>query len=90
MCRWIAYQGEPIYLDTLVAKPAHSLIAQSLHAAECKAATNGDLNGSKASPRAHKRGRDDAEDEERVAVSGTDPRSQSGGSPVKKRRQGKA
>lgn len=42
MCRWIAYQGEPIYLDTLVAEPAHSLIAQSLHAAECKAATNGD------------------------------------------------
>ena len=42
MCRWIAYQGEPIYLDTLVAEPAHSLIAQSLHAAECKVATNGD------------------------------------------------
>jgi predicted glutamine amidotransferase len=42
MCRWIAYQGEPIFLDTLVAEPAHSLIAQSLHAAECKAATNGD------------------------------------------------
>jgi predicted glutamine amidotransferase len=42
MCRWIAYQGEPTYLDTLVAEPAHSLIAQSLHAAECKAATNGD------------------------------------------------
>jgi predicted glutamine amidotransferase len=42
MCRWIAYQGEPIYLDTLVAEPQHSLIAQSLHAAECKATTNGD------------------------------------------------
>ena len=42
MCRWIAYQGEPVYLDTLVAEPARSLIAQSLHAAECKAATNGD------------------------------------------------
>lgn len=42
MCRWIAYQGEPVYLDTLVAQPAHSLIAQSLKAAECKAITNGD------------------------------------------------
>ncbi|KAI0781394.1 hypothetical protein BD413DRAFT_489526 [Trametes elegans] len=55
-----------------------------------KAATDGHLNGSKASPRAHKRGRDGAEDEERVAVSDADPRPQSGGSPVKKRRQGKA
>lgn len=42
MCRWIAYKGQPIYLDALVAAPERSLIAQSLCAAECKAATNGD------------------------------------------------
>ncbi len=42
MCRWIAYQGEPTFLDVLVAEPAHSLIAQSLCAAETKVATNGD------------------------------------------------
>lgn len=42
MCRWIAYQGEPTFLDALVAEPAHSLIAQSLCAAEAKVPTNGD------------------------------------------------
>ncbi len=42
MCRWIAYQGEPTFLDALVAEPAHSLIAQSLCASETKVATNGD------------------------------------------------
>ena len=42
MCRWIAYQGEPTFLDALVAEPAHSLIAQSLCAIETKVATNGD------------------------------------------------
>lgn len=31
MCRWIAYTGEPIYLDTLVTKPDHSLLVQSRH-----------------------------------------------------------
>jgi len=30
MCRWIAYIGKPIYLDTLVTKPTSSLVAQSL------------------------------------------------------------
>ncbi|MGP9800580.1 class II glutamine amidotransferase [Rheinheimera sp. NSM] len=29
MCRWIAYTGNPIYLDTLVTKPSHSLLVQS-------------------------------------------------------------
>jgi predicted glutamine amidotransferase len=29
MCRWIAYTGKPIYLDTLVTKPSHSLLVQS-------------------------------------------------------------
>lgn len=31
MCRWIAYSGKPIYLDTLVTKPARSLVEQSLN-----------------------------------------------------------
>ena len=42
MCRWAAYSGRPTYLETLVAKPRHSLISQSLHAQEAKAGTNGD------------------------------------------------
>lgn len=32
MCRWLAYMGPPIFLDTLLIKPQHSLIDQSLHA----------------------------------------------------------
>ncbi|MFW0778055.1 MAG: class II glutamine amidotransferase [Rickettsiales bacterium] len=31
MCRWIAYTGKPIYMDTLVTRPAHSLVEQSLN-----------------------------------------------------------
>ncbi|MFC0408215.1 class II glutamine amidotransferase [Roseomonas elaeocarpi] len=42
MCRFLAYRGEPILMDTLVAAPCHSLIHQSLHATECKTETNGD------------------------------------------------
>lgn len=42
MCRWIAYRGAPIHLETWVAAPAHSLIHQSLHAAEAVTGTNGD------------------------------------------------
>ena len=42
MCRWIAYKGQPIYLDALVATPERSLIAQSMCAAEAKVSTNGD------------------------------------------------
>lgn len=42
MCRFLAYRGEPILLETLVAAPCHSLIHQSLHAAEGKTETNGD------------------------------------------------
>jgi glutamine amidotransferase len=42
MCRWLAYSGRPIFLDTLVSKPCHSLIHQSQSATECLAATNGD------------------------------------------------
>ncbi len=42
MCRWIAYQGAPAYLDGFVTAPAHSLVAQALHADEAKSVTNGD------------------------------------------------
>ena len=42
MCRWIAYKGAPTYLEAMISAPAHSLIAQSLHAEESKAPTNGD------------------------------------------------
>jgi len=42
MCRWIAYSGVPVFLDSLVSTPDHSLIRQSQHAHEAKAETNGD------------------------------------------------
>jgi predicted glutamine amidotransferase len=42
MCRFLAYQGQPILMDTLVAAPCHSLVHQSLHATEAKTETNGD------------------------------------------------
>lgn len=31
MCRWLAYSGDPIYLDTLITQPDHSLVQQSLN-----------------------------------------------------------
>ena len=42
MCRFLAYQGEPILIETLVCAPCHSLVHQSLHASEGKTETNGD------------------------------------------------
>ena len=42
MCRWAAWSGAPVFLETIVTRPAHSLIAQSRAATECKAGTNGD------------------------------------------------
>ncbi len=42
MCRWIAYRGAPVYLESVVITPRHSLVHQSLHAAEGKTGTNGD------------------------------------------------
>ena len=42
MCRFLAYQGEPILIETLVCAPCHSLVHQSLHASEGKTGTNGD------------------------------------------------
>ncbi len=42
MCRFLAYQGEPILIDSLVCAPAHSLVHQSMHASEGKTEINGD------------------------------------------------
>jgi glutamine amidotransferase len=42
MCRFLAYHGEPVLLEQLVASPSHSLIKQSQHAVESKTETNGD------------------------------------------------
>lgn len=42
MCRWAAYIGKSIFLEDIISRPGHSLIAQSKEAEECKTATNGD------------------------------------------------
>src|SRR5690349_2105937 len=42
MCRWLAYQGRPIFIDTLLFKPCNSLIHQSLSAQRGHVPTNGD------------------------------------------------
>ncbi len=42
MCRFVAYLGEPVHLDELICRPAHSLLHQSLQAARAKTSTHGD------------------------------------------------
>ncbi|MBP5857314.1 class II glutamine amidotransferase [Marivibrio halodurans] len=42
MCRWIAYRGRPIRLDSLVYEPIHSLVDQSRAAQFGKSAINAD------------------------------------------------
>ena len=42
MCRWAAYVGKPIYLEDIITRPEHSLVAQSVEASECKTTTNAD------------------------------------------------
>jgi predicted glutamine amidotransferase len=42
MCRWLAYSGSPLALDTFLLEPEHSLIDQSLHARMGVETTNGD------------------------------------------------
>ena len=32
MCRWVAYQGSPVTIDTFLTKPDHSLVDQSINA----------------------------------------------------------
>ena len=42
MCRWLAYQGNPILMEQLVFEPKYSLIDQSIHARKSKMTLNGD------------------------------------------------
>ncbi len=42
MCRWLAYIGRPVALDTLLTEPEHSLLVQSQDAADMAYKTNGD------------------------------------------------
>ncbi|WP_077799934.1 class II glutamine amidotransferase [Streptomyces sp. JHA26] len=42
MCRWLAYSGTPMLLETLLYEPDHSLIDQSLHSRLGVETTNGD------------------------------------------------
>jgi len=42
MCRWLAYSGSPLSLETILYKPQHSLIDQSLHSKLGAETTNGD------------------------------------------------
>jgi len=42
MCRWLAYSGAPILVDEVLFKTDHSLIDQSLRAADPMSTTNGD------------------------------------------------
>ena len=42
MCRWLAYFGEPVFLEDFVSKPCQSLIAQSRHCREAKSEFNAD------------------------------------------------
>ena len=41
MCRWLAYSGSPIALETVLLEPEHSLIDQSLHSRMGVETTNG-------------------------------------------------
>ncbi|GAA3983056.1 class II glutamine amidotransferase [Streptomyces sp. NBC_01352] len=42
MCRWLVYSGTPQLLETILYKPTHSLIDQSLHSRMGVETTNGD------------------------------------------------
>jgi len=42
MCRWLAYTGNPIQLETVLFRAKHSLIDQSLHSRMGATTTNGD------------------------------------------------
>ncbi|CAG4893323.1 class II glutamine amidotransferase [Paraburkholderia gardini] len=42
MCRWLAYTGNPIQLETVLFRAEHSLIDQSLHSRMGHTTTNGD------------------------------------------------
>ena len=42
MCRWLAYSGEPVFLEEALYAPENSLASQSLHAIKSKTVVNGD------------------------------------------------
>jgi len=42
MCRWLAYSGDPLLIEDLIYRPAHSLVDQSLRARLGVETTNGD------------------------------------------------
>ena len=42
MCRWAAYRGNPVFLETLLTEPTHSLIAQSRASREAPQPAHGD------------------------------------------------
>lgn len=42
MCRWIAYSGEPIFIEDFVTVPKQSLVVQSQASREAKSVVNGD------------------------------------------------
>ncbi|MFL6703514.1 MAG: class II glutamine amidotransferase, partial [Paraburkholderia graminis] len=42
MCRWLAYSGNPLQLETVLFNAKHSLIDQSLHSRLGHTTTNGD------------------------------------------------
>lgn len=42
MCRWIAYLGEPMFLEEFVTAPRQSLVVQSRSSKEARSAVNGD------------------------------------------------
>jgi predicted glutamine amidotransferase len=42
MCRFLAYSGTPVFLDSLLIRPRSSLISQALAAREAKTVVNGD------------------------------------------------
>ncbi|CZF82038.1 MULTISPECIES: class II glutamine amidotransferase [Grimontia] len=42
MCRWLAYQGKPCYLDEMLHQPNHSLVSQSMDATKAVTAVNAD------------------------------------------------
>ncbi len=42
MCRWLAYVGDAVFLETFVSLPCQSLVQQSHHARESRTDVNGD------------------------------------------------
>ena len=44
MCRWIAYSGQPIFIEQLITLPEHSLVEQSIHT-ELNFGADGSLMG---------------------------------------------